>query len=68
MFILTLTQRVFHGPLNEKWSAMPDLTLRERLAAAPALALMLVLGLCPQLLLGPLHGTVQAMVRYWSPG
>ena len=27
IFILTILQRVFSGPLNEKWSEMPDLTI-----------------------------------------
>src|SRR5262249_20896277 len=26
IFILTILQRVFNGPLNEKWSKLPDLT------------------------------------------
>src|SRR5205814_6106640 len=30
IFILTMVQRVFHGPLNEKWSKLPDLTFGER--------------------------------------
>src|SRR5664279_1018553 len=30
VFILTILQRVFQGPLNPSWSRMPDLTLRER--------------------------------------
>jgi NADH-quinone oxidoreductase subunit M len=32
IFILTILQRVFSGPLQEKWSPMPDLTVRERIA------------------------------------
>ena len=35
IFILTILQRVFSGPLNEKWSRMPDLTMGERLALVP---------------------------------
>jgi len=68
VFILTLIQRVFNGPLNQRWQKFPDLTLAERIAVAPALLLMLALGVYPQLLLGPLHATVQQMVRYWLPG
>ena len=34
VFILTILQRVFNGPLNATWSKMPDLTLRERVARA----------------------------------
>src|SRR5207253_5333597 len=35
IFILTILQRVFNGPLNEKWSRLPDLTLTERALIAP---------------------------------
>src|SRR5437660_8133614 len=40
IFILTILQRVFNGPLNQKWALLPDLTLRERIVVLPAIALM----------------------------
>jgi NADH-quinone oxidoreductase subunit M len=58
IFLLTLMQRIFHGPLKEKWSAFADLTLRERLLVAPAIALMFVLGIYPQLLIGLFNATM----------
>jgi len=58
IFLLTLMQRIFHGPLNEKWNAFADLTLRERLLVAPAIALMFVLGIYPQLLIGLFNATM----------
>ncbi len=63
IFLLTLTQRVFHGPLNEKWSKLPDLTLGERALAAVPITLMFVLGLYPQLVLGVVNSTVLRMVE-----
>ena len=63
IFILTILERVFHGPLNATWSGMPDLTLRERIALLPALALMFVLGIYPQLVLGVINSTVVQMVK-----
>jgi NADH-quinone oxidoreductase subunit M len=63
VFILTILQRVFHGPLNQAWSKMPDLTLKERLILLPAIALMFVLGIYPQLVLGVINSTVVQMVR-----
>ena len=63
IFILTVLQRVFNGPLNEKWSTLPDLTTRERVMLGVPIALMFVLGVYPQLLLGPIHQTVVDMVR-----
>ncbi len=63
IFLLTLTQRVFHGPLNVKWSKLPDLTLRERALVAAPIALMFALGLCPQLVLGIINSTVVHIVQ-----
>jgi NADH-quinone oxidoreductase subunit M len=63
IFIPTILQRVFSGPLNEKWSEMPDLTAGERLALLPAIALMFVLGLYPQLVLGVINSTAMEMVQ-----
>jgi NADH-quinone oxidoreductase subunit M len=63
IFLLTMMERVFHGPLNATWSRMPDLTLKERIVVLPALALMLVLGIYPQLVLGVINSTVVQMVK-----
>jgi len=62
--ILTVIQRVFTGPVPERWKAFPDLTTSERFALAPALILLAVLGLAPQLILG----TVNATVMHWLAG
>ncbi len=64
VFILTILQRVFNGPLNEKWAKLPDLTVSERMAVVPALGLMLVLGVYPQALLGLVNSTVVQMVQH----
>jgi len=63
--ILTVIQRVFTGPLPERWKGFPDLTTGERLAVAPALLLMLVLGLAPQLILGSINATVMHLLAGW---
>jgi len=63
IFILTILQRVFYGPLNEAWATMPDLSTKERIALLPPIALMFALGLCPQLLLGVINSTVMKMVQ-----
>ena len=64
VFILTLLQRVFNGPLNPKWTTLSDLTLRERVVVGPALALMLLLGVYPQAVLGVVNSTVVQMVQF----
>jgi NADH-quinone oxidoreductase subunit M len=63
VFILTLIQRVFAGPLNDTWSKLPDLTLGERFALLLPIAMMFVLGLYPQLVLGVINSTVMKMVQ-----
>ena len=66
IFILTILQRVFSGPLQEKWAGMPDLSTGERLALLPALGLMFVLGVYPQLVLGVVNSTVLRIVQQLS--
>jgi NADH-quinone oxidoreductase subunit M len=39
LFVLTILQRVFSGPLNERWSAFRDLTMGERWMVGPAIGL-----------------------------
>jgi NADH-quinone oxidoreductase subunit M len=63
VFLLTLIQRVFCGPLNARWSQMPDLTLSERVLVVVPIALMFVLGLWPQFVLGVIDPTVVKMVQ-----
>lgn len=64
VFLLTLIQRVFAGPLNEKWAKLPDLTVSELLLVLPSIALMFVLGLYPQLVLGVIDPTVVKMAEF----
>ena len=54
VFLLTMVQRVFSGPLKDRWAAMPDLTLAERCMLAPVIVLIFVVGLYPQLISGVL--------------
>jgi NADH-quinone oxidoreductase subunit M len=62
VFLLTVIQKVFSGPVNPRWQAMPDLTITERVAAAPVIALMFVLGFCPQIVSGLVSGAVTQWV------
>ena len=64
LVILGVIQKVFAGPLNPKWASLPDLTTAERLDLVPVLALMAILGLCPQLVLGVVNNTVIQMVQH----
>ncbi|HZV34808.1 MAG TPA: NADH-quinone oxidoreductase subunit M [Verrucomicrobiae bacterium] len=62
IFLLTVIQRVFNGPLNIKWNGLGDLTWRERFLVLPATGLMLLIGLYPQLLIAKINPTVIQMV------
>jgi NADH-quinone oxidoreductase subunit M len=63
VFLLTLLQRVFNGPLNPKWTAMADLSPVERLLVLPATVLMFALGIYPQLLIEVTNPAVLQMVE-----
>lgn len=67
VFLLTLMQRVFHGPLNPRWAAFPDLTTRERWVVAPAIAVMFVLGVYPQFLVGLFNATMLGVAARFTP-
>ena len=62
LFLLTILQRVWSGPLAEQGKAFPDLTVKERLIVLPAIVLMFVLGIWPQLLLKVINPTVVRVV------
>jgi NADH-quinone oxidoreductase subunit M len=64
IFILTILQRVFSGPLNERWFKLQDLTIGERFALVPAIAIMFVLGIYPQLVLGIINSTAINMTQH----
>jgi NADH-quinone oxidoreductase subunit M len=63
--ILTVIQKVFTGPVPERWAAFPDLHVSERLALAPVIGLMLLLGLVPQLVVDTLNPTVAYLLAHW---
>jgi NADH-quinone oxidoreductase subunit M len=63
--ILTVIQKVFTGPVPEHWAKFPDLHASERLALAPVIAVMFLLGLAPQLIVGVINPTVQHLLAHW---
>ncbi|HEY1809707.1 MAG TPA: NADH-quinone oxidoreductase subunit M [Acidobacteriaceae bacterium] len=62
IFLLTVIQKVFSGPVNPRWKELPDLTVTEKVALFPAIALMFILGFYPQLITGMVHGTVMQWI------
>ena len=63
VFLLTILQRVWNGPLEPKWSGFSDLTMGERCVALPAIGLMFLLGICPQVVLAVINSTVLQLVE-----
>jgi NADH-quinone oxidoreductase subunit M len=61
-FLLTFWQRVFHGPAAGAGVNFRDLTPREIVILAPGIALMFVLGVWPQLLMGLINPLVNAWI------
>jgi NADH-quinone oxidoreductase subunit M len=63
IFILTVIQKVWCGPLNEKWAGFADLTYNEGAVVFPATLLMFVLGVWPQFVIAIINPTVAHWVR-----
>jgi NADH-quinone oxidoreductase subunit M len=60
-FLLWTIQRVLLGPLNPRWSRLPDLEPRERLPLVVLGGLSLVFGLLPNLLLMTMGGYLNSL-------
>jgi NADH-quinone oxidoreductase subunit M len=63
--ILTVIQKVFTGPVPEHCAGFPDLDHGERLAMAPVIGLMLLIGLVPQLIVDSVNPTVVNLLAHW---
>jgi NADH-quinone oxidoreductase subunit M len=63
--LLTVIQKVFSGPVPEHWKEFPDLHHTERLALAPVIGLMILLGIVPQLILNSVNPTVVNLLAHW---
>ena len=62
IFLITLLQRVFHGPLLERWASFRDLRAHEWVIIAPMIVLMFVIGVFPNVILNFTNSTVQRLV------
>jgi NADH-quinone oxidoreductase subunit M len=63
--ILTVIQKVFTGPVPEHLANFPDLHHGERMALAPVIGLMLLIGLLPQLIVDSVNPTVMNLLAHW---
>jgi NADH-quinone oxidoreductase subunit M len=60
MFLWTI-QRIFLGPLNERWAQLPDMDLREKISLVPLAVLMLIFGIYPKPLLDVINAAMAAL-------
>jgi NADH-quinone oxidoreductase subunit M len=64
--ILNVNQKVFWGPLPEHCTNFPDLHHGERLALAPVIVLMFLVGFLPSLITNSVNPTVKYLLAHWS--
>ncbi|PKL51924.1 MAG: oxidoreductase [Nitrospira bacterium HGW-Nitrospira-1] len=62
-YCLWTLQRVFLGKLNEKYSLLPDLTVRETVSLVPLCIIVVVLGVYPHPVLNLMKQTVSLLNR-----
>ncbi len=63
--ILTVIQKIFTGPVSEHYANFPDLHHSERMALAPVIGLMLLIGVLPQLIVDSVNPTVVNLLAHW---
>ena len=64
LYLLWAYQRVFHGKAEGANAQIVDLSMRERLVLLPLIALIVVLGIFPNLLLDRINPSVQKIVDH----
>jgi NADH-quinone oxidoreductase subunit M len=63
-YMLWTLQRIFFGPLNEKWASMKDLDTREYLMFIPLTAIIIFLGIYPSGMLNIMNTSVNVLVKF----
>ncbi|MCX5776884.1 MAG: NADH-quinone oxidoreductase subunit M [Candidatus Firestonebacteria bacterium] len=61
-YFLIMIQKVFLGPINDKWKDIPDMNMREMIAIAPLMVLMVLLGILPVIASGISVESVKSLV------
>ncbi|MFA5804139.1 MAG: NADH-quinone oxidoreductase subunit M [Melioribacteraceae bacterium] len=63
-YMLWTLQRIFFGPLNEKWSALKDLDKREYAMFIPLTIIIIFLGVYPSAMLDIMNSSVNSLVNF----
>lgn len=61
-YLLYMIQRVLLGPLNQKWSALPDINRREIFTLVPLMIPILAIGVYPKFILNYLTPALAALL------
>ncbi len=69
VYMLSVVQKVFFGPLtNPKNESLTDMNVREKIAVAPLVALVFVIGFFPSLFLGSMTDAVGTTLDRYREG
>ncbi|MBI5210898.1 MAG: NADH-quinone oxidoreductase subunit M [Elusimicrobia bacterium] len=60
-FFLRMIEKVFLGPLNNRWADLSDMNARELVSVVPLAILMVALGIWPKWALGMMNATMMHM-------
>ena len=63
-YFLWTIQRIFLGPLNRQWAALPDMDAGELISIVPLSVLMVLLGLYPRPILLIINTATTALVQH----
>jgi NADH-quinone oxidoreductase subunit M len=61
-YLLWTLQRMFLGPLNEKWKDLPEISLREIITLAPLGIIVIFLGIYPMPLLDMISTSMRGLI------
>lgn len=65
-YMLWTLQRIFFGPLNEKWNTLPDVDSRELAMFIPLSIIIIFLGVYPSAMLNIMNTSVNTLVNFVS--
>jgi NADH-quinone oxidoreductase subunit M len=63
-YMLWTLQRIFFGPLNEKWASLKDLDAREYAMFIPLTIIIFFLGIYPSAMLNIMNTSVNTLVQF----
>ncbi len=61
VYMLRLVQKVFSGPVQDRWRGIPDIDARETIAVLPLCFLIVFLGVAPGTIYDLMNGTMRTL-------